>query len=67
MRFQNIVVNEMRLVPVYFHHGTKRGIQSMGSIFIPRDQNIDHREIHGKLLPQKKVLGPRKSLDGEAI
>ncbi len=36
--------------PAYLHHGTQRGVQSMGPIFIPRDLNIEHREIHWKPL-----------------
>jgi len=43
-------------MPPYLHHGTQRGVQAMGPIFIPRDLNIKHREIHWKPLPQKNGI-----------
>jgi hypothetical protein len=40
----------------------QRGVQSMGPIFILRDLNIEHREIHWKTLPQKGgILSPEFS------
>ena len=45
-----------QLVPSYLHHCTQCGVQSMGPIFIPRDLNIEHREIHWKPLPQNGIM-----------
>ena len=47
------VCSSSRLVPSYLHHGTQRGVQSMGPIFIPRDLNIEFRKIHWKSLLQE--------------
>jgi hypothetical protein len=55
-----IVCSSSRLLPSCLHNGTQRGVQSMGPIFIPLDLNIEHREIHGKPLPQETVLCPPK-------
>jgi hypothetical protein len=52
-----IVCSSSRLVPSYLHHGTQRGVQSMGSIFIPRDLNIEHRDIRCKLMtPKERIM-----------
>ena len=48
-----IVCSSSRLIHSYLYHGTQRGVQSMGPIFIRRDLNIEHREIHWMPLPQK--------------
>jgi hypothetical protein len=54
-----IVCLSIRLVPSYLHHVTQRGVQTMGPFFIPRDLNIEHREIHWKPLPQKnRIMSP---------
>jgi hypothetical protein len=49
-------------VTSYFQHGTQRGVQSMGPIFIPRDLNFEHRGILWKPLPQKNdIMSPEIS------
>jgi hypothetical protein len=50
------VSSSSRLVFSYLHHGTQRSVQSMGPIFIPRDLNIEQREIHWKPLPKKNGI-----------
>jgi hypothetical protein len=55
-----IVFSSSMLVPSYLHHGTLRGVQSMGPIYIPRVLNIEQREIRGKPLPQTNhIIVPR--------
>ena len=61
-----IVCSSSRLVPSYVHHVTERGVQSMGPIFIRRDLNIEHREIHRKRLPQRKRCYVRRNLKVDA-
>jgi hypothetical protein len=57
-----IVCSSSRLVPSYLHHGTQRGVQAMGPIFIHRDLNIEHQKIHWKPLPQKNdIMSPEIS------
>ena len=52
-------VESSRLVPSYLHHGTQRNVQSMGPIFIRRDLNIEHREIHGSRRRKKNdIMSP---------
>jgi hypothetical protein len=57
------------LVPGYLHHGTQRGSQSMGPIFILRDLYIEHQEIHWMLLPQNGIMSPeiRRIIGGRKL
>jgi hypothetical protein len=52
-----VVCSQSTLVPSYLQHGTQRGVQSM-DLLIPRDLNIEQREIHWKPLPQNGIMSP---------
>ena len=54
-----IVCSSSSLGRGYLHHVTRRRERSMGPIFIGRDLNIEHQEIHRKPLPQKnRIISP---------
>jgi hypothetical protein len=48
-----IACSSSRLVPSYRYYGTQGSVQSMRPIFMRRDLNIEHEEMHGEAVPQK--------------